>query len=393
MYARPKLLWVGSVPAPASLHQAAQNAWDVVPYSPQEPLAPQIDRAALTVVCPNGHSGDAQWMSELLGQIGQTPAIPLFLLGDDAAPAQRILTKANLNHLCLSDRASAEELAAHLRALAGIAPLAARLQGEIADARSMSDKAAKTMEELDEEMRLASRLQRDFLPRRLPEVGPARFSVLYRPYTFVSGDLYDVVRLDERHVGFYVADVVGHGMPAALLTMFIKKAIQTKRIVGNSYEIVPPDVSLKELNTDICEQNLSSCQFCTAVYCVLDTQTLSLTHARGGHPEPIVIHDDGQVERLWVDGSLLGVFDQEQYQLHEKILAPGDRLVLYTDGAEEVLRKGPGGELLPLERSMKRWAGMSREEMLLQITAQLESDEENQLPDDDVTILVMDVGQ
>ena len=83
------------------------------------------------------------------------------------------------------------------------------------------------------------------MSRRLPEVGPIRFGALYRPATWVSGDIYDVVRLDETHVGFYVADAVGHGMPAALLTMFIKKALLTKRILGHTYEILPPHVSLQ----------------------------------------------------------------------------------------------------------------------------------------------------
>ena len=83
---------------------------------------------------------------------------------------------------------------------------------------------------IDEELRLAARLQQDFLPKELPEVGPVRFHTLFRPAGYVSGDLYDVMRLDETRVGFYMADAVGHGVPAALLTMFIKQALITKEI-------------------------------------------------------------------------------------------------------------------------------------------------------------------
>ncbi|HAU37257.1 MAG TPA: hypothetical protein DCX07_06020, partial [Phycisphaerales bacterium] len=110
--------------------------------------------------------------------------------------------------------ADARELAARLDAAAALQPTIVRLRDELAAARQASDKAERTFVELGEEMRLAARLQRDFLPRRLPEVGPARFGVLYRPATWVSGDIYDILRLDETHVGFYVADAVGHGMPA-----------------------------------------------------------------------------------------------------------------------------------------------------------------------------------
>src|SRR5277367_1401228 len=69
------------------------------------------------------------------------------------------------------------------------------------------------MHRLDEELRLAARLQQDFLPKSLPQIGSIHFHTLFRPAGYVSGDLYDVTRLDEAHVGFYMADAVGHGMP------------------------------------------------------------------------------------------------------------------------------------------------------------------------------------
>ena len=127
----------------------------------------------------------------------------------------------------------------------------------------------------------------------------AHFTLLSsKPASFVSGDIYDVVRLDESHIGFYIADAVGHGMPAALMTMFIKNSLLTKRIVGHQYELVSPDVTLAQLNEDICGQDLSNCQFCSAVYAVVDVNTLELTYAIGGHPRPIVLRASGEMETL-----------------------------------------------------------------------------------------------
>src|SRR5947207_11229487 len=97
------------------------------------------------------------------------------------------------------------------------------------------------MHRLDEELRLAARVQQDFLPKSLPSVGDVRFQYLFRPAGHVSGDLYDVMRLDETHVGFYMADAVGHGMPAALLTMFLKQALTTKEIFPGGYRLLPPN--------------------------------------------------------------------------------------------------------------------------------------------------------
>src|SRR5580698_3113148 len=89
------------------------------------------------------------------------------------------------------------------------------LNKEIAHLKSRDQAINFHMHRLDEELRLAARLQQDFLPKTLPRLGPVRFQTLYRPAGYVSGDLYDVFRLDEKHVGFYVADAVGHGVPAA----------------------------------------------------------------------------------------------------------------------------------------------------------------------------------
>jgi phosphoserine phosphatase RsbU/P len=87
------------------------------------------------------------------------------------------------------------------------------------------------MTRINDEMRLAARLQQDFLPKQLPQLGRVRFHALFRPASYVSGDLYDAMRLDEQHVGFYMADAVGHGVPAALLTMYVKRALVTKEIL------------------------------------------------------------------------------------------------------------------------------------------------------------------
>ncbi|MCJ7730115.1 MAG: SpoIIE family protein phosphatase, partial [Sedimentisphaerales bacterium] len=85
------------------------------------------------------------------------------------------------------------------------------------------DKAA--MSSLTEQLRLAGQVQRDFLPSYLPDNDRLRWAAIFLPAECVSGDIYDVARLDEQHIGFYIADVVGHGMPAALLTIFIKQAL------------------------------------------------------------------------------------------------------------------------------------------------------------------------
>ena len=118
------------------------------------------------------------------------------------------------------------------------------LRNELESLRSRDRAINFHMQRIDDELRLAARLQQDFLPKSLPRIGRVRFHTLFRPAGYVSGDLYDVMRLDEKHVGFYIADAVGHGMPAALLTMFIKNALVTKQIVEIGYRLLAPGATM-----------------------------------------------------------------------------------------------------------------------------------------------------
>lgn len=378
--AKAKLLWVAEGPVPAALRRAAGEA-GIECCRPGQPLKPQLEQAAVAVIHPNGDCNDSARMAKLLFEIEHASAVVLFMLPPEHKNPRiwKMLTSRRGQHVCVSEESSPAELSASINAVMRLQSSIGQLRQELTELRASG---ASNSDELNEEMRLAARLQRDFLPRRLPEVGPIRFAVLYRPLGWVSGDIYDIARLDENHVGFYVADAVGHGMPAALLTMFIKKALQTKRIIGNSYQIVPPQEALTELNDDICRQSLSSCQFCTAAYCVINVQNLTMTCARAGHPEPLLVRPGGKVEKVEAQGSLLGIFEQEKYAATSVQLAPGDRLIVYSDGAEPVLM-GPEGLDAPWREHI------SREEFILALTARIES--AHDLPPDDMTVLVLDV--
>jgi sigma-B regulation protein RsbU (phosphoserine phosphatase) len=227
---------------------------------------------------------------------------------------------------CLAAEDEPEELAAHLASL-----VTARRTSGAAIAR-----LRQHTRNLDEQLRLAQRLQMDFLPRRMPEVVGGRFAARLEPASWVSGDFYDIFRLDERHVGFYVADAVGHGVPAALLTVFVKKSLQTKRIQGKQYELIPPEEALRLLNADLLSAELKETPFITLVYGVYNEETRRCCYARAGHPKPILLGPQGSLETLEGDGPLLGVFAGATFEARERPLAPGQRLLLYTDGAERI---------------------------------------------------------
>ncbi|MGB0767454.1 MAG: PP2C family protein-serine/threonine phosphatase [Phycisphaeraceae bacterium] len=231
-----------------------------------------------------------------------------------------------------------EEACVVLQTLLSQAPTLSSMRRELRVLTAQQQGLCSQIGKLDEELRMAAQLQREFLPSELPELDPVSFHVLYRPAGYVSGDIYDVVRLDEHHVGFFVADAVGHGVPAALMTVYIKRSLRCKAIdpaEPRGYRLLAPGEALAKLNADMIGTQSGKVRFATACYGVLDTRTMKLTIARAGHPFPMLLRgEDDEVETIEPEGGLLGVFEDEVYEEQTVQLKPGDRMLLYSDGFE-----------------------------------------------------------
>lgn len=290
--------------------------------------------------------------------------------------------------------ASLDEVAAKIGTLARYAPLIKGLERELCHLHRLGQQLNRYFGEIDQEMRLAGRLQRDFLPRELPSVAPFSFEIFYRPASWVSGDMYDVFRIDECHVAMFVADAMGHGVAAGLLTMFLRQALVAKRIAGNSYSIVRPAEALENLHTCLLKQQLPNSQFVTAAYGVVDTRSGEMTVARAGHPYPLHIRRGGRIHELRSGGGLLGLADvPSDFEETRVGLEPGDKVVFYTDGIEEVFvvpAPNQGGQPT-FSSSLQHWAGSSAPEFVQAVGDYLDCREGSLHPADDITMLVMEV--
>lgn len=216
-------------------------------------------------------------------------------------------------------------------------PVLEELQREIRLLRAQESGLCGQIAQLDEELRMAAQLQKEFMPTELPSVGGIGFDVLWRPAGYVSGDIYDVVRLDETHIGLFIADAVGHGVPAALMTVQIKQSMPMKVIDPDSpagYRIYTPGEAIGQLNQEMLKHQSGKVRFATACYGVIDTETNRLTVARAGHPFPLILRADGQTDHIEPEGGLLGVFPDEVFEEATVQLEPGDRVLLYSDGFE-----------------------------------------------------------
>ncbi len=235
---------------------------------------------------------------------------------------------------CFAKPIATELLAARIRLLLRNRDLQRSLRLQNREYDLLNRELLEAREALDRELELASHIQRSLLPQTLPELDRFQFAAALRSSGEVSGDFYDLYRLDETHYGFYIADAIGHGVPAALLTIFVKKGIRTRDITPEGYRLLSPGEVLTRLNRDIISEKLSANPFVTLCYAILDVEAATLTYASGGHPPAILLRTDGLAQPLLSEGALLGIFESD-FTTGDVTLTPGDQVVLYTDGIEQ----------------------------------------------------------
>ncbi|MBN1845489.1 MAG: serine/threonine-protein phosphatase [Sedimentisphaerales bacterium] len=331
-------------------------------------------------------AGPEEELFESLLEALETHSLPLLVFVEQEKGEFRLGTWSD-RLIWAGRQESAEMLQGRLLCLLQIRPVIRRMQAEMERLQTVSQPLNSYFSQVNEEMRIAARLQRDFLPDHPPAVPGFRFATVFRPASWVSGDIYDICRLDENHIGFYIADAVGHGMPAALLTMFIKRALITKIIQANRYTLVDPGEALRQLNADMVAQDLNNFQFATCCYGLLNVQTRILRIASAGHPAPMHINAAGEMMDLKMSGSLLGVFPDQQYDTQEISLAVGDKLLLYSDGVElAFVDEGPDTPLR-FRQEFGNLADYDIQTMCDRLVEIIDREEGSLHPRDDVTIV------
>lgn len=294
--------------------------------------------------------------------------------------------------VCLPLSSNADMAEGALRALAHARPLIRQIDKQYISMQRLGRTLQRRFEETDRELRLAARLQRDFLPHGLPQIGPFVFTSLFRPCSWVSGDIFDVFRLDETHWGFYLADAVGHGVAAGLLTMYIKHAIRPKRLLSDGYMLVPPGDVLGHLNSVLTAQHLPDSQFITGWYGVLNSKTHLLQYAVAGHPPALLVSPDGTVRELHGEGCVLGISADETYTTESITLSAGQRLVVYSDGLEPLLvtKRMPMPAMPELDPQAMKLLSLPTDAFIPGLRAMLDEAPGSLSQADDVSILALD---
>ncbi|MBV8519799.1 MAG: PP2C family protein-serine/threonine phosphatase [Acidobacteria bacterium] len=180
---------------------------------------------------------------------------------------------------------------------------------------------------IDNELATAREIQQSILPPSMPEVAGLRVDARYVPASSVAGDLYDFLRVGATHAGVFVGDVAGHGVPAALIASMAKIAVTSQERLADD-----PAALLDALNRTLARDLRRG--FLTATYLWFDAGARRVTVANAGHPPPLLVRGDTFLE-LGPPSPLLGRFRNATYTAAAYELAPGDRIVAYTDGILE----------------------------------------------------------
>jgi len=205
------------------------------------------------------------------------------------------------------------------------AALVTTLRSEIQAGRERRIKAERDLRELEE----ARRIQRTLLPAVLPQMDGVELAASWQPASGVGGDCFDAIRFSSHRLALSIADVVGKGIPAALLMSNLQAAVR-----AFATEAARPAELCEQVNTILCG-HISEGRFISFFYCVVDSEVGSLTYANAGHFPPALIKPDGTVIRLTSGGPVLGVLATGAYESGTVAFGAGDRLILYTDGITE----------------------------------------------------------
>jgi len=236
---------------------------------------------------------------------------------------------------------------------------------------------------LEEELAVGRQIQRSLLPMTTPQIPGWEFAAFYESARQVGGDLYDFFELPHDRLGLLIADVTGKGVPAALFMAFSRTIIRNEAMSGG----LPAHVL--QCANDLIVRDSRANLFLTAFYAILNIETGELIYADGGHDWPLWVHD-GECTELATQSSLLGMFPSIKLEERAISFAPGDALVMFTDGVTEA--RSASGEFFGDERLQKivrAHADASAEQIASAIASAVSEFVGDSPQSDDVTLVVV----
>lgn len=288
--------------------------------------------SAPTLIVISEHTSDRQ-IGQLMDMLSESHSAALVLVDETQTKVRSFMQAEGI--LCEPMTTTPHDASLMLRTLAQRQPALHRLNTDLRLSEMTIHGVQSEVAKLHEELQSAASIQREYLPVGIPEIDGVDLGIIYRPASYVSGDIYDICQLDDNRSAFFIADAVGHGVPAALMTMVITQGLRKLDGSGTNSQVVEPAEALRRLNNTMASHTGKNARFATAMYAIYDKSTNEVTIAGAGHPPALVVRDTtGETEMIDSQGPLLGIFQDVEFEQTTVKLDPGDVLVFYSDGFE-----------------------------------------------------------
>jgi serine phosphatase RsbU (regulator of sigma subunit) len=233
-------------------------------------------------------------------------------------------------------------------------------------------------------MDVARRIQTSILPRDTPHSSSIGFATRYLSMTAVAGDFYDFLVVDENRIGVLIADVAGHGVPAALIASMVKVAVSAQLP-----QAADPALVLSGMNRILCGKTQN--QFVTAAYLFLDLANAQLRYGAAGHPALLCCDAQNKIDAVVENGLVLGMFPAAPYTSTGWPLQKGSRFLLYTDGLLEASdRRGQFFGEEQVREALTHARNLTTDQCASLLVDRVNQWTSNR-QDDDLTIIVIDI--
>ncbi len=240
---------------------------------------------------------------------------------------------------------------------------------------------------IDQDLESAAAIQQSLLPDRSPQIGNIQVAWRFEPCEQVGGDIFNIQNMDERKVGFYMLDVCGHGVPAALISVAVSQFLNSgDGLLGNNCELVSPDIVLNRLDHAFPFERFDS--FFSIICMTLDVQEGLLTYSSAGHPPPVLVRSKGFIETLDHRGPSIGIGSEEAIDQQTIELQAGDKILLYTDGLIE--NRNLAGAFFGKQRFydiLEKTRNEPVQKIVETVYAVVKEFRQKAKPDDDISIL------
>lgn len=268
------------------------------------------------------------------------------------------------------------------------------------DLEERNRKLSAAYDVIRKDLEAAAKLQKNLLPASSTILAGIKFDWLFIPSTFLAGDIFNYFLLDETHVGFYLLDVAGHGIPAAMLSVTISKMLSPENQFRNQQNytssiltetrILSPSQVISYLNQKFQNEN-DAMQYFTMIYGIIDTKKHEIQISQAAHPSPLLIKRSNGIILIGDGGFPVGMLPNMDYENKTFPFQQGDRLFVYSDGVIECANKNR--EIFTVERLidfLKFYRNTPLDTILQKLKQELINWHGSEDFKDDVSILVME---